>query len=120
MNKENSTNNSLNTLKQLNSKKILGKILATLRKTNAILYATVSQVSDIKLVDNVVTLVFTGKTSKEECEKSESITLLNNLVKSIHECLVVKCELIEEVKDNTNILKLLQDEFEDLLIVQSK
>lgn len=104
----------------ISPKKILGKMLATLRKTNPVLYATISQVSDILLKNNCIVLVFNALTFKEECEKRENIDELNKIVKDMKLPYSVVCESKIVKTEEVDILQLLKDEFEDLLVIQNK
>lgn len=99
---------------------MLGKILATLRKSNAILYATVSQVIDIKLNNNNIILIFDASTLKEECEKHENMQQLNSIVKNLDAQYNIQCQLQIKSKNEINVIQLLKDEFDDLLIIQNK
>jgi len=85
-----------------------------------VLYATLSQVSDIKLQDSDIVLVFNALTLKEECEKKENIDKLYETLKemNLHYHIVCKSEIVKT--DNNNIIQVLKDEFGDLLVIQNK
>lgn len=102
------------------SKTIFGKLLIKLRSTNHIkLYSLLGGVSDTDLVDNVLEIVFSDKTSYEMTNNKNDIECLNALVNEVENGVRVK--LINNGKEPYDPYKFeqyLRDEFGKILTIK--
>lgn len=106
-------------VKKENPQLLLGKILANLRNSNTILYATLSEVCDINIVNNKVYLHFNSPGYIEECEKTDNLQQLNTILFDINPLLTIQFKLHEQDNESINSLDILKKEFDDLLIIQN-
>jgi len=117
-------NTSLNidekSLNKTLSKRMLGKMLLTLRKNNEnSLYASLGGVLDIKLEGNTLTLVFNSQTYYQEVMKQNNFNTLQNILTEQFGDYKLKTELVEKEK-KINYETWLKQEFKKMVKIKRK
>lgn len=117
-------NTSLNidekSLNKTLSKRMLGKMLLTLRKNNEnSLYASLGGVLDNKLEDNTLTLVFNSQTYYQEVMKQNNFNILQNILTEQFGDYKLKTELVEKEK-KISYETWLKQEFKKMVKIKRK
>ena len=119
-NQNNSLNVSENEINKTLSKRMLGKILLTLRKNNKnSLYAALGGVFDNKLIENELILTFNSQTYYQEVMKQANLNTLKSILKEQFGDYDLKINLVEKEK-KINYETLLRQEFKKMLKIKRK
>ena len=119
-NQNNSLNVSENEVNKTLSKRMLGKMLLTLRKNNEnSLYASLGGVFDNKLIGNDLILTFNSQTYYQEVMKQANLNTLKSILKEQFGDYDLKINLVEKEK-KINYETLLRQEFKKMLKIKRK
>ena len=119
-NQNNSLNVSENEINKTLSKRMLGKMLLTLRKNNEnSLYASLGGVFDNKLIGNELILTFNSQTYYQEVMKQANLNTLKSILKEQFGDYDLKINLVEKEK-KINYETLLRQEFKKMLKIKRK
>ncbi len=119
-NQNNSLNVSENEINKTLSKRMLGKMLLTLRKNNEnSLYAALGGVFDNKLIGNELILTFNSQTYYQEVMKQANLNTLKSILKEQFGDYDLKINLVEKEK-KINYETLLRQEFKKMLKIKRK
>lgn len=119
-NQNNSLNVSENEINKTLSKRMLGKMLLTLRKNNEnSLYASLGGVFDNKLIGNDLILTFNSQTYYQEVMKQANLNTLKSILKEQFGDYDLKINLVEKEK-KINYETLLRQEFKKMLKIKRK
>lgn len=119
-NQNNSLNVSENEINKTLSKRMLGKMLLTLRKNNEnSLYAALGGVFDNKLIGNDLILTFNSQTYYQEVMKQANLNTLKSILKEQFGDYDLKINLVEKEK-KINYETLLRQEFKKMLKIKRK
>lgn len=119
-NQNNSLNVSENEINKTLSKRMLGKMLLTLRKNNEnALYAALGGVFDNKLIGNELILTFNSQTYYQEVMKQANLNTLKSILKEQFGDYDLKINLVEKEK-KINYETLLRQEFKKMLKIKRK
>ena len=102
------------------SKMIFGKLLINLRKNNRIkLYSLLESVTDTNLIDNVIILTLSDKSSYELINNSADLSILKEILNTIQAGLniEIRCDGKEEL-DVYKFESFLKQEFGKLLTIK--
>ena len=118
-NQNNSLNVSENEINKTLSKRMLGKMLLTLRKNNEnSLYASLGGVFDNKLIGNELILTFNSQTYYQEVMKQANLNTLKSILKEQFGDYDLKINLVEKEK-KINYETLLRQEFKKMLKIKT-
>ncbi len=119
-NQNTSLNVSENEINKTLSKRMLGKMLLTLRKNNEnSLYASLGGVFDNKLIGNDLILTFNSQTYYQEVMKQANLNTLKSILKEQFGDYDLKINLVEKEK-KINYETLLRQEFKKMLKIKRK
>ena len=119
-NQNNSLNVSENEINKTLSKRMLGKMLLTLRKNNEnSLYAALGGVFDNKLIGNDLILTFNSQTYYQEVMKQANLNTLKSILKEQFGDYDLKINLVEKEK-KINYETVLRQECKKMLKIKRK
>ena len=102
------------------AKSYFGKLLIELKKNNDLkIYSLMGGVSDTKLIDNVLKLVFSDKSAYDLLNNENDANRINLILKSINEN--VKAELVlssSKTFDEHQFTEYLKNEFNKILTIK--
>lgn len=102
------------------AKSYFGKLLISLKKHDDMkIYSLMSGVSDMKLEENVLKLIFSDKTSYDMLNNENDLSKINELLNSLKDGLKVKFDLLEsKAFDEYKFTEYLKSEFNKILTIK--